>query len=165
MSFYRLFQYTGVFDYCSVLWSIEQSWTTISCVICYNTFDLNLFEFYLWVEILIGHKRVFHAEVFILSWRTCLLRSCLEHSQLLDDVRDGCLLQDMLVALGTTEIRCIWLATEAKEPLGCERRDVELQRLEWVPLNIILVGLSVLVMTTSVVEVVSHNELEAAEVV
>ena len=62
-----------------------------------------------------------------------------EDSKLLNDVRHRRFVQNLVIAARTNTLGLRWLKATALETLREERVDVEAQRLERVPLNIVLV--------------------------
>ena len=83
-----------------------------------------------------------------------------EDSKLLNYVRHGRFVQNLVIATRTNTLCLGWLTAAALETLGEECMNIETKRLERVPLNVVLVDL-----TASVVEIVRHDKLKTSEVV
>ena len=117
------------------------------------------------VEILVGDERVLPPQVIPLLGRASFFRSGIQDAYLLNDVRNGRLLQQVVVALRPAPLRRVRLYAANLLLLVEEGMHVQAQRLQTVPLHIVLVRLAALVLPIPVEEVVRHDKLETAKVV
>uniref|UniRef100_A0A7S3HVE1 Uncharacterized protein n=1 Tax=Favella ehrenbergii TaxID=182087 RepID=A0A7S3HVE1_9SPIT len=79
------------------------------------------------VEILVRHQGMPLAQVVPLFGGARLLAGGIQHAQLLDDVRDRCLLQHVVVALRSALLGCVRLQAANQHTLREESVDVQPQ--------------------------------------
>ena len=113
-----------------------------------------------WVEVFKSNQRMRILQLFPFFVGPSLFTSCVKNSQLLDYVRDGCLMQNQIIASWFDALLFVWLATATKKPFREEKMHIQTKRLQRVPLNIIFVLFAV-----SKVEVISHYKLKTAKMI
>ena len=117
------------------------------------------------VEILVGDERVLPPQVIPLLGCASFFRSGIQDAYLLNDVRNGRLLQQVVVALCPAPLCLVRLYAANLLLLVEEGMHVQAQRLQTVPLHVVLVIFAGLVLPIPVEEVVRHDKLETAKVV
>ena len=81
---------------------------------------------------------MFFSELLPLFLGACLLGCSVQDTQLLDDVRDVSFPQHVPVAARAYALLFVWLQAAAQKAAWAESVNVELQRLQRVPLHIVL---------------------------